>query len=81
MYLHTYILTYILLYTFYYIETRKHIDLESHWSKPYRPTITYHRNENLYEEQFMKLLEKYPCPDDYVQNADISAGGPVVKEF
>ena len=29
----------------------------------------------------MKLLEKYPCPDDYVQNADISAGGPVVKEF
>jgi hypothetical protein len=57
------------------------VDLESHWSMPERPYVAYHPNEQIYERNFMDMLNKYPVPDDYLKDADISASEPEVKEF
>lgn len=45
-------------------DTRKRIDLESHWSMHERPVIAYNKNENEYEKQFSKLLDEYPLPEE-----------------
>lgn len=48
---------------------------------PVRPSVAYHANERIYEQNFMQLLEQYPVPEDYLQSADIASADPVVKEF
>jgi hypothetical protein len=45
------------------IETRKVIDLESHWSMEERPYVPYSKNEEEYERHFRKLLDQYPAKD------------------
>ena len=51
------------------LETRKLIDLESHWNKKERPAAQYSANKEIYEQNFIKLLEEYPCPDEYLNNS------------
>ena len=48
-----------------FADTRKAIDLESHWCAETRPVAVYSRNEREYEENFNRLLELYPIPDGY----------------
>jgi Ribosomal silencing factor during starvation len=57
-------------------ETRKAVDLESHWgaSPEGRPTIAYSPKESVYEENFEKLLEKHPIPEGYnVKEDDLAS--------
>lgn len=48
-------------------DTRKHLDLEGHWSKKERPVVVYNKNPIAYEQNFAKVLDKYPCPQDYIK--------------
>jgi hypothetical protein len=58
------------------------VDLESHWKLPVRPSIAYTSNETIYEAQFARLLDQFPCPDEYIKDTDfLGSEQPVVKEF
>jgi hypothetical protein len=46
------------------------VDLESHWNKKERPTIYYTDDKNKYEDNFMKLLDEYPCPEEYLDDVE-----------
>lgn len=50
---------------FLVIDTRKAIDLESHWSMEERPYIPYCRTEREYDEHFERLLQKFPIPKGF----------------
>jgi len=62
-------------------DTRRHVDLESHWTMKERPCVPYSKSEAEYEENFSRLLDQYPCPDDYIKTHDIIGDIPVVKEL
>ena len=47
--------------------TRKAIALEAHWSQEEMPTLPYCLNDTAYEAEFERLLDKYPCPEDYLK--------------
>ena len=57
------------------------IDLESHWTMKERPIAVFNRNEEIYEENFSKLLDEFPCPDEYIKSSDFIGSDPTVKEF
>lgn len=44
-------------------ETRKVIDLESHWSMEERPYVPFSKSEEEYERHFRKLLDQYPAKE------------------
>jgi len=48
-------------------ETRKHLDLETHWSMDVRPTVPFSHDPVEYERNFAEMLELYPCPNDYIK--------------
>eukprot|EP01039_Chlorochromonas_danica_P009576 gene9576-10583_t len=50
-------------------DTRKHLDLESHWSMKERPYLPSTDNALEYDKQFNKLLDQYPVPDEYMEKA------------
>lgn len=52
-------------------DTRRALDLESHWRMKVRPSVKFAQKENVYEDNFEKLLEQYPCPEDYVVPKDV----------
>lgn len=74
-----YILITILLVSM--IDTRKMVDLESHWQMKERPVLLHTDNEAAYEAKFAQLLDRFPCPEDYIKTEDIIGRDPVVKEF
>ncbi len=45
-------------------ELRKQIDLEGHWSMSTRPTVAFSSNEAEYENNFEKLMDEYPMPEN-----------------
>ena len=64
------------------IETRKHLDIEGHWTSPTRPELLLHSSHPGYEAHFQQLLEQYPCPEDYNADTDVAyKDDPVVKEL
>ena len=50
-----------------WLETRKALDLEEHWSKDEedRPSAAFSHNPEEYERRFEKQLDLYPVPEDY----------------
>lgn len=46
-------------------DTRKHLDLESHWTQSTRPCLPYTDNEKDYDEAMNRLLDAYPLPLEY----------------
>lgn len=76
-----YLIPVLLISIIYIEETRKLVDLESHWRMKERPYLVYSDNEAVYEAKFAQLLDKFPCPEDYIKSEDIIGSDPVVKEF
>eukprot|EP00428_Durinskia_dybowskii_P078831 CAMPEP_0170362080 /NCGR_PEP_ID=MMETSP0117_2-20130122/4143_1 /TAXON_ID=400756 /ORGANISM="Durinskia baltica, Strain CSIRO CS-38" /LENGTH=105 /DNA_ID=CAMNT_0010616477 /DNA_START=373 /DNA_END=690 /DNA_ORIENTATION=+ len=63
-------------------KTRKHLDIEGHWTSPTRPELLLHSSHPGYEAHFQQLLEQYPCPEDYNADTDVAyKDDPVVKEL
>lgn len=55
-------------------QTRKAVDLESHWSNANKPNVTYSPDESTYEKNFEELLEKHPIPEGYnVREDDLAS--------
>lgn len=50
-------------------DTRKALDIESHWSGKERPQLPVKRSEAEYEAAFSKLLEEHPLPDNYADQS------------
>lgn len=49
-----------------YLDTRRAIDLESHWAEgAEKPTLKYSLKEQETDAHFDELLEKYPIPAYY----------------
>lgn len=46
-------------------ETRKHLDLEGHWSAAERPMIPLSVDTPEFEHKMDELLRKYPVPQGY----------------
>ncbi len=59
------------------------MDLESHWRMKVRPGLPPRTavNEKEYEARFSELLEKYPCPEEYINADDFIMSDLEVKEF
>lgn len=62
-------------------ETRAHVDLESHWAMKERPSAKFSLDPKKYEESLEDLLDKYPCPNDYIKTTDIIGTDKIIKEF
>lgn len=45
------------------------MDLETLWTMDKRPSVVFSRDPVEYEANFVKMLEKYPCPPDYIKDA------------
>lgn len=63
--------------------TRKALKLEEHWAEGNkRPVVVWSANEQEYEANFNKLLEKHPVPEEWDEQDDknVSALSGVTKE-
>ena len=49
-------------------ETRKHLDLESHWAAEERPCLSFSKNEKELSQKMDELLDKYPVPGEYAES-------------
>ncbi len=53
-------------------EARKHVDLETLWSMEHRPAVVFSNDPEEYEANFVKMLERYPCPEDYIKSPELA---------
>ncbi|RYH24210.1 RsfS/YbeB/iojap family protein [archaeon] len=49
-------------------ETRKHLDLESHWSAETRPCLAFSKSDKELSQRMDELLDKYPVPGEYAES-------------
>ncbi len=58
-------------------EARKHLDLESHWTAEERPAVEFNHDPAVYEQNFVRMLERFPCPEDYIKAPEMKTREPV----
>eukprot|EP01034_Spumella_vulgaris_P037421 gene37421-46166_t len=53
-------------------EARAHVDLETLWTMENRPAVVFSNNPKEYEENFVRMLDRFPCPEDYIKAPELA---------